>query len=57
MKEVTRYLCAECWQNVVGAELLHEKISDDVDRKRRCEWCGRLCYGNTYRIFYGKKRT
>ena len=56
MKQVERYLCAQCWQEVESAKLKNEELEDAPKRERRpCAWCGRLCFGHTYQIFYGER--
>ena len=53
MKAVEKYLCARCWQDVLSAGLRCEEVKSENRERRPCEWCGRSCYGSTYRIFYG----
>ncbi len=56
MKQIERYLCAQCSQDMIAAGLRCEEIpTKDKDRKP-CDWCGRSCYGGHYRIFYGRRR-
>lgn len=55
MKQVEKYLCAQCWQDVVAAGLIHEENRKGEKERKPCDWCGRNCYGSTYRIFYGGK--
>lgn len=52
MKQIERYLCAQCWQDIVAAGLKWEEIKGTENDRRTCEWCKRKCYGATYRIFY-----
>lgn len=56
MKQIERYLCAQCWQDIVAAGLKHEEVQGTEKERRPCAWCGRNCYGATYRIFYGGRR-
>lgn len=48
-------MCAQCWQDIVSAGLKHEEIKGAEKERRPCAWCGRSCYGATYRIFYGRR--
>lgn len=52
MKQIERYLCALCWQDIAAAGLKHEEINGAEKERRPCDWCGRNCYSAHYRIYY-----
>ena len=56
MKKLERYLCAGCVKNMEKAQLIFKKVpgtEGSLTMKRNCEWCGRSCYGASYKIMYG----
>ena len=55
MKEIDKYLCLTCVENLKEAQLIFKEIQNtrDVDV---CEWCHRRRYGAVYRIQYERKR-
>jgi len=54
MKQVEHFLCAQCWQDVMAAGLKIEEAQKGKTERRTCTWCGRSCYGQIYRITYGR---
>ena len=55
MKKLERYLCAGCVRNMEQAQLIFKKVPGTDGEKKACQWCGRQCYGSTYKIMYGRE--
>ena len=54
MREIERYLCAQCAQEMKGACLQYEELKSSSSKKEECDWCHKPCYGTRYRISYGR---
>lgn len=52
MKEIEQYLCAGCWMDMISAGLKCVEVKREDRERHPCDWCGRKCYGATYRISY-----